>query len=279
MEVVLWGLWINSILQAAEELEEAGFVMTRNPLTDNEVFQNILALSGAEWRAGNNVVPEKGPGMGRSKLHDEESYSPLQINMATWGKDTSDVDVTVINSPYVEEFQNITREDLIELITTDPKLAAKAGLIVLNSKNGYDNWTTWDAFVNNPDTPSFKEYASQFSNDPTRGLPPIEPPPESTTTTSTTVPTQEEPEVEEEKEVDTTTRSQGIVNMFGEPPQDFPPTASKFYDLVVSMMESQVNMQRKQAGLDPIAKQKRDSMRKLQDEFPVEQALRLLGGR
>lgn len=187
MDKVIWSRWINAIVTAAQELKEAGFQMSLDPSEDNDVFQNLLAISAAEWREGDNAVPLGGPGMGRSGLHDEESYSPLQINMATWGEDTSDVDVTIINSPYVEEFQGITREELIDLITTDPKLAAKAGIIVLNSNTGYNNWTTWDDFVNNPETPKFKQYAGQYDNDITRGLEPVEPT-DSTTTTTTTMP-------------------------------------------------------------------------------------------
>lgn len=308
MEFVLWSVWMNAILAAASELEEAGFDMSKNPLTSNEVFHNVLALSGAEWRAGNNVIPEKGPGMGRSALHDEESYSPLQINMATWGKDTSDVDVTVINSPYVEEFQNITKEELIDLITTDPKLAAKAGLIVLNSKNGYDNWTTWDAFVNNPDTPAFLDYAEQFSNDPDRGIPepsetfdPTEGMEEDMTTTNTTVPpttTTTVPDVKEPSQPERNleyesqvpgqapsfeqaqydTRIDRLRKSVGSMQDEFPIALQDGYKIGIEMLEKQVNKQRQELGLNPLAKQDVNQVQRNTVRQSLLDALDLLGG-
>jgi hypothetical protein len=219
MEKVSWGRWTLALIKAANELREAGFQMSKDPSQDESVFHNLLALSAAEWRKGDEVDAE-GPGMGKA-LGGEESYSPLQIYMTTWGKDTSDVDVTVINNEFVPEFQGITKDELIDLITTDVDLAAKAGIIVLNSKKGYDNWSTW-SMVQDADTPQYLDYVTQFSNEIDRGLDPVDPTttvPDTTTTTMPETTTTTEPEQPNE-EIDTTTRSQGITNMFGTPPQD-----------------------------------------------------------
>ena len=202
MEKVSWGRWTLALVKAAEELREAGFQMSKDPSQDNEVYQNLIALSAAEWRKGNEVDME-GPGMGKA-IGNEESYSPLQIFMNVWGKDTSDVDVTIINNEFVPEFQGITKDELIDLITTDVELAAKAGIIVLNSKKGYDNWSTW-SIVQSEDSPQYIDYAKQFDNDLLRGSQfdgdePITPTDTTTTTmpetTTTTMPedTDEEPQ-------------------------------------------------------------------------------------
>lgn len=220
MEKVSWGRWTLALVKAANELREAGFQMSKDPSQDESVFHNLLALSAAEWRKGDEVDAE-GPGMGKA-LGGEESYSPLQIYMTTWGKEIpEDTDVTVINNKFVPEFQGITKDELIDLITTDVDLAAKAGIIVLNSKKGYDNWSTW-SMVQDADTPQYLDYVTQFSNDIDRGLDPVDPTttvPDTTTTTMPETTTTTEPEQPDE-EIDTTTRSQGITNMFGTPPQD-----------------------------------------------------------
>ena len=205
MEKVSWGRWTLALIKAANELREAGFQMSKDPSQDESVFHNLLALSAAEWRKGDEVDTE-GPGMGKA-LGGEESYSPLQINMPTWGKDTSDIDVTVINNEFVPEFQGITKDELIDLITTDVDLAAKAGIIVLNSRNGYDNWSTW-SMVQDADTPQYLDYVTQFSNDIDRGLDPVDPTttvPDTTTTTmpETTTTTMPEDTDEEPQKVDT----------------------------------------------------------------------------
>jgi len=203
MEQVSWSRWINAIVTAAKELKEAGFSMERDPSADEDVFYNLLALSAAEWRKGDQVNLE-GPGMGKA-LGGEESYSPLQIFMDTWGKDTSDVDVTVVNNEFVPEFQNIDKDDLISLITTDVDLAAKAAIIVLNSKKGYENWSTW-SMVQDPETPQYIDYAKKFSNDLTTGSQFDGDEPGTTTTTTvpptttTTMPPMEEKTVEEPQE-------------------------------------------------------------------------------
>ncbi len=225
MEKVSWGRWTLALVKAAEELREAGFQMSKDPSQDNEVYQNLIALSAAEWRKGNEVDMD-GPGMGKA-LGGEESYSPLQIYMTTWGKDTSDVDVTVINNEFVPEFQGITKDELIDLITTDVDLAAKAGIIVLNSKKGYDNWSTW-SMVQSEDSTQYIDYAKQFDNDLLRGSQfdndePTTPTDTTTTTmpeTTTTTMPEDTDEEQPDEEIDTTTRSQGITNMFGTPPQD-----------------------------------------------------------
>lgn len=109
--------------------------------------------------------------------------------------------------------------------------------------------------------------------DPDRGIPVTEEPTTTSTTTSTTSTTMPE----QDEEIDTESRSKGITNMFGTPPQDFPPSASKFYELAISMMEKQVNKQRQLAGLQSM---KRAEVRKdLTNKYPVEEALKILGGR
>jgi hypothetical protein len=100
--------------------------------------------------------------MGKA-LGDEESYSPAQIYKPVWGKDTSSVDVSIINNPLVPEFQNIDGDKLMELISDDVSLAAKAYVIILQNRRGYDIWSTWDDFVTNPDTPQYIDYAQQYS--------------------------------------------------------------------------------------------------------------------
>jgi len=203
MEQVSWSRWVNAIVTAAQELREAGFSMERDPSADEDVFYNLLALSAAEWRKGDEVNLE-GPGMGKA-LGDEESYSPLQIFMDTWGVDTSDRDVTVINNEFVPEFQNIDKDDLISLITTDVDLAAKAAIIVLNSNNGYENWSTW-SMVQDPETPQYIDFAKKFSNDLTRGgqfdddVPPTVDSTTTTSTTTTTMPPMETDTVQEPQE-------------------------------------------------------------------------------
>ena len=99
---------------------------------------------------------------------------------------------------------------------------------------------------------------------------------EEPTTTSTTTSTTSTTMPEQDEEIDTESRSEGITNMFGTPPQDFPPSASKFYDLAISMMEKQVNKQRQLAGLQSI---KKAEMNALRNKYPVEEALKILGGR
>ncbi len=206
MEKVSWGRWTLALVKAAEELRESGFQMSKDPSQDNEVYQNLIALSAAEWRKGDEV-DEEGPGMGKA-LGGEESYSPLQIFMNVWGKDTSDVDVTVINNEFVPEFQGITKDELIDLITTDVELAAKAGIIVLNSKKGYENWSTW-SIVQSEDSTQYIDYAKQYDNDLLRGSQfdgdePVTPT-ETTTTTmpETTTTTMPEDTEEEPQKVDT----------------------------------------------------------------------------
>tara|TARA_R100000995_G_scaffold44683_1_gene21047 strand:- start:697 stop:1569 length:873 start_codon:yes stop_codon:yes gene_type:complete len=206
MEKVSWGRWTLALVKAAEELRESGFQMSKDPSQDNEVYQNLIALSAAEWRKGDEV-DEEGPGMGKA-LGGEESYSPLQIFMNVWGKDTSDVDVTVINNEFVPEFQGITKDELIDLITTDVELAAKAGIIVLNSKKGYENWSTWN-IVQSEDSTQYIDYAKQYDNDLLRGSQfdgdePVTPT-ETTTTTmpETTTTTMPEDTEEEPQKVDT----------------------------------------------------------------------------
>lgn len=206
MEKVSWGAWTLALVKAANELREAGFQMSKDPSQDESVFHNLLALSAAEWRKGDEVDLE-GPGMGKA-LGGEESYSPLQIYMTTWGKEIpEDTDVTVINNKFVPEFQGITKDELIDLITTDVDLAAKAGIIVLNSKKGYENWSTW-SMVQDADTPQYLDYVTQFSNEIDRGLDPVDPTttvPDTTTTTmpETTTTTMPEDTDEEPQKVDT----------------------------------------------------------------------------
>ena len=101
-EQIPWIDWINEIVAAAEELKEAGMPLDLDPSEDLQVLHNMIAISAAEWRKGNQVDLD-GPGMGKA-IGDEKSYSPAQIYEQTWGKDTSDVDVTVVNNKF--EFLN-----------------------------------------------------------------------------------------------------------------------------------------------------------------------------
>jgi len=161
--------------------------------------------------------------------------------MPVWGKDTSDRDVTIINNEFVPEFQGIDKQGLIDLISTDVELAAKAAIIVLNSKKGYDNWSTWSV-VQNEDTSQYIDYAKQFDNDLERGSQFDDDEPVTPTTTTTIPPTTttvpEETQNDTDDEIDTTTRSAGITNMFGTPPQDYKPTKTgtflKYFDTVTS---------------------------------------------
>lgn len=247
MEKVSWGRWTLALVKAAQELREAGFAMSKDPSQDNEVYQNLIALSAAEWRKGDEVDMD-GPGMGKA-IGGEESYSPLQIYMPVWGKDTSDKDVTIINNEFVPEFQGIDRQGLIDLISTDVDLAAKAAIIVLNSRKGYDNWSTW-SIVQNEDTPQYMDYAKQFDNDLTAGSQfdgdePVTPTDTTTTTvppTTTTVPEETQEEEDDGGEIDTTSRSAGITNIFGTPPQDYKPTKKetflKYFDTVTSFKKA-----------------------------------------
>ena len=59
-------------------------------------------------------------------------------------------------------------------------------------------------------------------------------------TTTTTMPMQDE-------EIDTQSRSEGITNMYGTPPQD--DKKLTYQDYVLSLLEAKINMQRKSAGL------------------------------
>ena len=241
MDRVSWDEWVKAILEAAQELQDAGFKMKNNPLTDETVFYNLIALSAAEWRK-DDQVNEEGPGMGKA-LGPEESYSPLQIYMTTWGKEIpKGKDVTVINNEYVSEFQNIDKDELISLITTNPKLAAKAGIIVANSKKGFENWSTWD-MVQDKDTQQYIEYAQKFSNttktipddgDPDRGIP--EPVPGY------------EPET-----VPPMPRTPYIPpSQMSQYTSQVPLAAQdKTYGRVRQMLEAQVNKQKKQAGHTP----------------------------
>tara|TARA_R100001015_G_C4633030_1_gene197397 strand:- start:3572 stop:4291 length:720 start_codon:yes stop_codon:yes gene_type:complete len=160
-EQIPWIDWINEIIVAAEELKEKGAELGKDPSEDIQVLHNMIAISAAEWRDGNKVNQD-GPSMGKA-LGDEESYSPAQIYKPVWGKDTSSVDVSIINNPLVPEFQNIDGDKLMELISDDVSLAAKAYVIILQNKRGYDIWSTWDDFVTNPDTPQYLDYAQQYS--------------------------------------------------------------------------------------------------------------------
>ena len=121
--------------------------MSKDPSQDNEVYQNLIALSAAEWRKGDEVDMD-GPGMGKA-IDQEKNHTLHYKYTCQYGdKDTSDKDVTIINNEFVPEFQGIDRQGLIDLISTDVDLAAKAAIIVLNSRKGYDNWSTWSIVQN-----------------------------------------------------------------------------------------------------------------------------------
>jgi hypothetical protein len=68
--------------------------------------------------------------------------------------------------------------------------------------------------------------------------------PPSTTTTTTTIPT-------EETEIDTSTRSEGVTNMFGTPPQD-DTYQGRYDDLILKLIEAKVNRSKAKAGQEPV---------------------------
>ena len=154
-EQIPWEEWIGLLVTSAIELKE-------DPSEDIQALRNIIAISAAEWRKGNDVNPD-GPGMGKA-LGDEESYSPVQIFMPVWGKDTSDKDVTLINSPFVPEFKGINKEELIDFISTNKNLAAKAAVIMMQNNRGYDIWSTWQV-VTNPENKDYSQNYFDFAND------------------------------------------------------------------------------------------------------------------
>tara|TARA_X000001388_G_scaffold13484_1_gene7900 strand:+ start:1146 stop:1886 length:741 start_codon:yes stop_codon:yes gene_type:complete len=161
-EQIPWEEWIGLLVTSAIELKEAGMELKEDPSEDIQALRNIIAISAAEWRKGNDVNPD-GPGMGKA-LGDEESYSPVQIFMPVWGKDTSDKDVTLINSPFVPEFKGINKEELIDFISTNKNLAAKAAVIMMQNNRGYDIWSTWQV-VTNPENKDYSQNYFDFAND------------------------------------------------------------------------------------------------------------------
>lgn len=154
-----WEEWARLLVEVAVELKESGMELKEDPSEDVQALRNIIAISAAEWRKGDDVNLD-GPSMGKA-LGDEESYSPVQVYMPVWGVDTTDSgDVTLINSPYVPEFKDIKKDKLIELLSTDTKLAAKAAVILMQNNRGYDIWSTW-SIVNKE--PAYFEFSKDFT--------------------------------------------------------------------------------------------------------------------
>tara|TARA_R100000008_G_scaffold64089_1_gene41198 strand:+ start:2283 stop:3068 length:786 start_codon:yes stop_codon:yes gene_type:complete len=162
------------------------------------------------------------------------------------------------------------------------KLSNKKFYDALLLDNEDDVKKIWNTSVTEEDRKNFPGLVDRLNVElgmlqPDRGIPEPEegfepgPIPSTTTTTTTTMPEQDE-------EIDTTTRSEGVTNMFGTPPQDMSRMfASGVYDLALNMMEKQVNRQRSERGLEPIrAKEKKKSIK---DRSFFEEALKILGGR
>ena len=158
-EQIPWEEWAGLLINSAMELKESGMELKEDPSEDIQALRNIIAISAAEWRKGDKVNPD-GPSMGKA-LGEEESYSPVQIYMPVWGVDTTESgDVTLINSPYVSEFKDIDKGKLIELLSTNKELAAKAAVILMQNRRGYDIWSTW-SIVN--EEPGYFEFSKGFN--------------------------------------------------------------------------------------------------------------------
>ena len=111
----------------------------------------------------------------------------------------------------------------------------------------------WNTSITDEDRKNFPGLVDRLNVEisalePDRGIPEPEegfdpsPTPSTTQppTTTTTMPMQDE-------EIDTQSRSQGITNMYGTPPQDRKKLL--YEDYVLSLLKAKINMQRKNAGL------------------------------
>ena len=114
----------------------------------------------------------------------------------------------------------------------------------------------WNTSITDEDRKNFPGLVDRLNVEisalePDRGIPEPEegfdpsPTPSTTQppTTTTTMPMQDE-------EIDTQSRSQGITNMYGTPPQD--DRKLSYEDYVLSLLEAKINMQREGAGLDKL---------------------------
>jgi hypothetical protein len=136
----------------------------------------------------------------------------------------------------------------------------------------------WNTSITDEDRKNFPGLINRLNVElgalnPDRGIPVPEEgfdPSPTPSTTTTTMPEQDE-------EIDTTTRSEGVTNMFGTPPQDLPMKANRFYDLSLNLMEKQVNKQRMKKGLSPVRKKARPIV--IKDKEFFEEAFKILGGR
>lgn len=133
------------LIAAATELKAAGMTLEKDPSENFSDLATLISIAYAENEAGMNI------GTGQSTLVDEEgkrevSFGPFQIN-EFWYKDRADSgDTTVVNNEFTKVFDNASRDDMKTLLQ-DPKNSALAAIIVANSNNGYENWTTYNKDV------------------------------------------------------------------------------------------------------------------------------------
>ena len=133
------------LIVAATELKAAGMTLEKDPSENFSDLATLISIAYAENEAGMNI------GTGQSTLVDEKgrrevSFGPFQIN-EFWYKDRADSgDTTVVNNEFTKVFDNASRDDMKTLLQ-DPKNSAIAAIIVANSNNGYENWTTYNKDV------------------------------------------------------------------------------------------------------------------------------------
>ena len=158
------------------------------------------------------------------------------------------------------------------------KLSSKKFYDALLLDNEDEVAEIWNTSITDEDRKNFPGLINRLNVElgalnPDRGIPVPEEgfdPSPTPSTTTTTMPEQDE-------EIDTTTRSEGVTNMFGTPPQDLSMKANRFYDLSLNLMEKQVNKQRKEKGLRPVRKKARPIV--IKDKEFFEEAFKILGGK
>jgi len=223
--------------------------------------------------------------------------------VVNWFKNQADLDANALVFKYILE------QKMKDKNTNDFKVAIDSMYPMTVSK--FNN-------LNNEDAQSLKTKISDevqsFYNEPDRGIPvpsetfdPTEGMEEDMTitngtvppTTNTTVPDVKEPNQplavaagpttsrfvddrpseDATQVIDTTTRSPGITNQFGTPPQDeIPLNIADGYKIGIEMLEKQVNKQRQELGLTPLAKQDVNQVQRNTVRQTLLDALDLLGG-
>jgi hypothetical protein len=185
--------------------------------------------------------------------------------VVNWFKNQADLDANALVFKYMLE------QKMKDKNTNDFKVAVDSMYPMTVSK--FNN-------LNNEDAQSLKTKISDevqsFYNEPDRGIPvpsetfdPTEGMEEDMTITNGTVP----------PIIDTTTRSPGITNRFGTPPQDeIPLNIADGYKIGIEMLEKQVNKQRQELGLTPLAKQDVNQVQRNTVRQTLLDALDLLGG-